>query len=49
MLIYLAEKSVEHCCFGIHLAAATPSLCLPVKEKEHVGSYGNVFQKSLAL
>ena len=48
MLIYLAKKSVEHCCFGIHLPAAAQSPCLPVKEKEHVGTYGNVFQQSLA-
>ena len=48
MLIYFAKKSVERCCFGIHLPSATPSLWLPVKEKEHVGTYGNVFQKPLA-
>ena len=48
MQIYGGKKSVKHCCFGIYLPAAIPSLCLPVKEKEHVGTYGNVFQKSLA-
>ena len=44
----LGQKKAEPCCFGIHLPDATPSLCLPVKGKEHVGTYGNVFHKTLA-
>ena len=42
----------DRCWYPIHvytiLLGATPSLCLPVKEKEHVGMHENVFQKSLA-
>ena len=44
----LDQEKCRHCCFGIHLPAATPSPSLRVKEKEHVGTCGNVFQKSLA-
>ena len=44
----LGQEICQALLFGIHLPAATPSLCLSVKGKKHIGTYGNVFQKSQA-